>query len=86
MPAHDPDTPRLESPLGGLERSLIDEYIRACGIDPATLADLPADKREALLKEASIYASSRLSEVESRSHYVHEIHQPIGGTPKTGLE
>ena len=78
--------PASEAPLGQLERALIDEFVRAQGHDPLKLADLPELEREALLKEASVYASGRLSEVETRSHFVHEIHEGGGSTVKTGLE
>jgi hypothetical protein len=62
-------------PLGELEQTLIDEYVRARGYDPLKLAGLPDQVRRDLLKDASLYASTKLSEVESRSHFVHEIHE-----------
>jgi hypothetical protein len=67
-------TPRLEPPLGQLERALIDEYVRRQGYDPAHLADLPEAERLQLLTDASVYASGRLVEVEARSRYLDEIH------------
>jgi hypothetical protein len=80
-----PDTPVLQAPLGQLERALIEEFIRQRGYDPQKLADLPDGAREELLKHASLYASARMAEVESRSHYLDEVHL---GPPlaKTGLE
>ncbi len=75
---------RLEAPLGQLERALIEEYVRARGYDPRDLTALSEAERDALLKEASVHASAKLTEVESRSHYVHAMHE-VGG-PKTGLE
>ncbi len=71
-----------DAPLGQLERTLIDEYVRMRGYDPRALSRLPSAVRDALLKDASVYASSRLSEVESRSHYLHELHNAIGDVPK----
>jgi hypothetical protein len=56
-----------------LERELIEEFLRARGREGSKLAELPEQDRHALLKEASIYASARLTEVESRSHYVDEL-------------
>lgn len=73
-----------EMPLDQIERSLIDEYLRMRGHDPHHLSDLPASERDALLKDASIYASSKLSEVETRSRYVHQVHEAIGDLPKQG--
>jgi hypothetical protein len=71
-----------EPPLAPLERALIEAFIRSRGYDPDKLDELPEDQRTALLRDASIHASARLSEVESRSHFVHEIHD----TPKAGRE
>ena len=81
-----PDTPPLESPLGKLENSLIEEYIRSRGLDPHALAALPEDQRDTILKEASLYASSRLSEVEARSRFVEGMHEGHPGAAKAGLE
>jgi hypothetical protein len=73
-----------EAPLALLERSLIDEYVRMHGHDPAKLSELVAADRDALLKGASLYASGKLSEVETRSHFVHELHDAIGDVRKPG--
>jgi hypothetical protein len=66
-----------------LEQSLINEYIRTRGCDPDALSALPAAERHALLRDASIYASSKLCEVESRAHFVHEIHDVTADVHKT---
>jgi hypothetical protein len=68
------DVPRLEVPFAQLERALIDEYIRMRGHDPASLRSRVDPEARALLTDASTYAAARLTEVESRAHYVHEIH------------
>ena len=73
-----------DAPLGQLERSFIDEYVRTRGHDPRALSALPAPERDALLRDASVYASSKLCEVESRSHLVHELHDAIGDVSKAG--
>ena len=72
------DQGAAEAPLAQLERSLIDEFVRRRGYDPGSLGALADADRHALLTEASVYASSRLTEVESRARFVHEIHD--GGT------
>jgi hypothetical protein len=64
----------LELPLAQLERSIIDQFVRARGYESATLTLLPEDERKRLLREASIYASGRLVEVEARWHFLHELH------------
>jgi hypothetical protein len=74
MSARHDDTSVLEDPLGHLERALIDEFVRRQGHDPVLVHELPESQRHALLKDASTYASAKLAEVESRAHFVHEIH------------
>jgi hypothetical protein len=82
MTTHETLTHPAEAPLARLEQSLIDEYLRLHGYDPAKLADLVSAERDALLRSASLYASCRLSEVETRSHYLHELHDAIGDVRK----
>ncbi|HYN10892.1 MAG TPA: hypothetical protein VES67_26150 [Vicinamibacterales bacterium] len=65
----------LRAPLADLERALIDTFVHARGVDDQKLAELPEREREALLKEASVYASTKLAEVEMRAHYLHDIHE-----------
>lgn len=76
----------LAAPLGQLERSLIDEFVRNRGHDPHKLADLPEHEREKLLVDASVYASGKLTEVEARSHFIDEIHDGTPTIPKSGVE
>jgi hypothetical protein len=67
------DTPPLEEPLAELERSLIDEFLRSAGRDPVQVrAQHDAQSRE-LLIAASTYAAARLTEVETRAHYVRSL-------------
>jgi hypothetical protein len=73
MPAERSEFP-LEEPQAALERAFIDEYLRAHGHDLRTLYKLPADQVQAILREAALHAATRLAELESRAHYVHEIH------------
>jgi len=68
------DQPAIDTPLSQLERSLIEAFVRGRGYAPDDLTALAEADRHALLKEASVYASSKLSEVESRARFVHEIH------------
>jgi hypothetical protein len=79
-------THSLEAPLSQLERSLIDEFIRARGHDPDKLGDLPAHARERLLSDASVYASGKLTEVEARSHFLDEIHHATSAMPNRGVD
>jgi hypothetical protein len=70
----DPDDHPIEDQMAPLERACIDEFIRGRGYDPARLHELPAAERDELLKHAAAYAAGKLAEVESRAHYIHELH------------
>jgi hypothetical protein len=82
----EPNPPVVHLDLGEVERALIDEFVRMRGYDPSNLAALTDAERLALLRAASIHASGRLSEVESRSHYVHDLHGAGPHATKAGLE
>jgi hypothetical protein len=85
------DTPRQEDPRAHLERAFIEEYLRSRQHSLDTLRLLPADEADALLHQASLFASGRLAEVESRAHLVDELHrvpesgarQPPAGAGRT---
>lgn len=70
MPADDPHA--------SLETALIDEFLRSRGTDRRGLRDLPDEQATRLMTEAAAYASVRLTEVESRALFVHEIHGAAG--------
>jgi hypothetical protein len=70
----DPDVPPLEEPLAELERNLINEYIRGLGQDPAALRLRNDEFAKKVLRDASQYAALKLTEVESRAHYVEDLH------------
>ena len=82
----DANAPRNQPPFGQLERTIIAEFLRRRGYDPDQVSALPEAERDALLKEASIYASAKLAEVESRSHLLDELHGSPPGTRKAGAE
>jgi hypothetical protein len=65
---------RTSEPCPEDKTALIEQFIWARGLDPAKLHDLPDDERKQLVKEAAADACSRLAEMESRAHYVHELH------------
>ena len=68
-------------PTRELERAYIAEFLRRRGHTFESIRKLPEAARNDLLKEASVYASGRLTEVESRSHYVDDVH---GGAEAMG--
>ena len=57
-----------------LEKALIEEYLHQKGYSIEGLKKLPAELVERLMKEASQYASLKLEEVESRAHFIKELH------------
>ena len=65
----------LADPEGPLESALIDDYLRARGLDSVALHALPKDTAKHMLTDASVYAATKLAEIESRAHFVHEIHR-----------
>jgi hypothetical protein len=69
----DPDS-HIADPNAGLERAMIEEFIRRRGYDPARLEQLPEDVRMRVQAEASTHAAARLAEMEARAHYVHDLH------------
>jgi len=68
------DVPPLAEPLAELERRIIDDYLHDHGHDPAALRSSQDLHARQILAAAATYASTRLSEVEARSHYVRELH------------
>ena len=75
MTPKEPGDRPLEDPEGQLESALIEEFLRARGLDSVALHALPQDAAKRVLTEASVYAATKLAEVESRAHFVHEIHR-----------
>ena len=67
----------IEDPQAGLERALIEEYLKEHGCDLTTI-DLksPGDRR-ALLVQAAQYAAVKLAEIDARSAYVDELHKGV---------
>jgi leucyl aminopeptidase len=73
MPKNDEIRP-IEEPLAELERHLIAAYLAGTGDDFHSLMARNDEAARQLLAEASRYASERLSEIESRSHYLQKLH------------
>ena len=68
------DTPPLHEPLADVERHLIEAYLAGAGSSLDELLGRTDQNAGRLLAEASRYASAKLSEIEARSHYLHELH------------
>jgi hypothetical protein len=63
----------LHDLLAELERHLISAYLAGAGHDLEELETRTDVEARRLLAEASRYASVKLSEVEARSRYLHEL-------------
>jgi hypothetical protein len=63
-----------EDPNAQLETALIDEFLLTRGLDRRRLRDLPEAQATQVRTEASAYATARLTELETRAHFMHEIH------------
>ena len=63
----------IEEPLAQLERELMTAYIAGTGQDIEALVLRTDEAARQLLAQASVYASARLTEVESRSHYLKSL-------------
>ena len=56
-----------------LEKGLIDEYLKDKGYDRESLKKLPKDEARQIMTEASIFASGKLSEIETKAHYKQKL-------------
>ena len=74
MKPNNVEQPPLEEPLAELERHLIDAYLSGAGQSFHDLMTRDDDTARRLLAEASLYASERLSEIESRAHFLRKLH------------
>jgi hypothetical protein len=63
----------IEQPLAQLERELMTAYVAGTGEDINALRSRTDEIARRLLAEASLYATVRLTEVESRSHYLRSL-------------
>ena len=77
MMSLDPLPPPLEEPLAELERELIKAYIAGAGCDWHSLRVRSDDAAKRLLADASLYATSKLAEIETRLAYLRRLQ---GGT------
>ncbi|WP_322813833.1 hypothetical protein [Chloroflexus sp.] len=57
-----------------LEQAYILEYLRSQGLTLDQVCAMPADQAKAIMRAASLYASTQMSVVEARAHLVEELH------------
>jgi hypothetical protein len=65
--------PPVEDPHAALERALIAEFLGDLGHTVHSIDALPPDQQRDVLRFATTYATLRLSEIEARARYVHDI-------------
>lgn len=58
-----------------LEKALIAEYLASRGHTHESVRALPAKEAHDILAAASLHASTRLSEVQARAHFVSDLKQ-----------
>jgi hypothetical protein len=75
-PYMDVDECLSEGPQSALERKLIEEYLQSKGYRMADLRGMPEKEARALMKEACMHASLKLSELESRAKFRRDIRAP----------
>jgi hypothetical protein len=63
----------LHDLLADLERHLISAYLAGAGFDLEELEARPDEDARRRLAEAARYASARLSEIEARARYLHDL-------------
>ena len=72
--SHSPEA-SVGDPHSELERAFIAEFLQDRGYTLDSVHALPPAQAHALLQQASVYASCRLTEVESRAHFVDDMHR-----------
>jgi hypothetical protein len=57
-----------------LEKCLIEEYLKTKGHTRKSLKNLPEEAALQMMREASTYASGKLSEIEIRARFTDDLH------------
>jgi hypothetical protein len=65
-----------EGPQSALEKKFVDDYLQSKGYSRQNLQKLPEELVNQLMKEACMYASLKLAEVQAKSQFREEIHLP----------
>ena len=64
---------QMKEPLAELEKELINAYVAGAGQEFQTLLARNDEDARRLLRDASLYATARLTEIETRSHYLRSL-------------
>lgn len=68
------DLDPVEDPQAQLAKTFIEEYLNKENQSLETVHLLPEKDAKRLLVKASIYASTKMAELESRAHVVKSLH------------
>ena len=71
--------PNIEDIHSFLEKTLIEAYLSGKGYTLRDLKKLPETEAKRLKKDASIYASGKLAEVEVKARLMQELHEAYIG-------
>jgi hypothetical protein len=74
MPPRNVDDTTARVAQAYLEWAYLEEYLKGIGYSFEQLRTLPGELARALMRDASLFASMRLSEVEARAHLMEELH------------
>lgn len=62
-----------QDPQGRLAELYVTEYLRAKGLTVEQVRELPAERAQQIMIEASTYAALKLAEVEKKSQMAREL-------------
>jgi hypothetical protein len=66
-----------ESPQSALEKQLVDDYLQSKGYSREDLHKLPVELAKQLMKDACMYSSLKLAELQAKSQFREEIRPPV---------
>jgi hypothetical protein len=66
-----------EGPQSALEKKLVEDYLQSKGYSREALHKLPEEMVKQLMKEACMYASLKLAELQAKSQFREEIRTPF---------
>jgi hypothetical protein len=73
---NEPHPEPVEDSWATLEKTYLEAYLREKGYSLHNIHQLSEAEARRLMTEASTYASTKLAEVENRSHLVQELQGP----------
>lgn len=71
-----PDQSTDQYQESALEQQLIAEYLHSKGYTEADLQSLPDEQRKGLMKDACLYATMKLANIEAKSRFRQKIKPP----------